>query len=353
MRELTINGRTITDDSPAYVIAELSHSHYGNLELAKEMVRLAAEAGADAVKLQKRGKGTYDGLKEGGQNEYADLRERRELDYCDYQSLEMYTHQLGLAFVVTAFDHESADFLMKQGLFVDAIKIASGDITNTPLLQYVAQLGKPMIVSTGGASMEDVERAVRVLKNADAHFALLQCLSQYPCPIGKASLRVIETYRKALPETVIGFSSHLHRDQWAWGSVAAHMLGARLQEWHFTITPCIAVGEHAFAVTPPILKEMVTALKNCRAAMGDGVKRRLDAEATGILRLGKHLAYSRDLLAGHVLTEDDLAVAAPGNGEPPNRMHLYVGETINRDVRAGEAVDTAHVVCFPSERKET
>lgn len=342
-REIVIAGRRIADDEAPYCLAECSHNHMGSLPLAMEMVRLAAEAGAQGVKFQRRGTSTYLGLYDSGDEdlrEYARMRATREFREADYRRLRDHAHAHGLAFIATAFDDESADFLARVGL--DAFKIASGDITNTPLLRYVAKLGLPMIVSTGGCDMVDVERAVAVLNQTGAEYALLHCSSSYPCSADDANLQVIATYRRkfAVP---IGFSSHLHRDQWAWGSVAAHMLGAQLQEWHMSITPTIANGEHLFALTPTELSLLVSTLRTLRTALGDGTKRRLASEQTGITRLGKHLAYGRALPACHVMAEGDFAVIAPGKGVPPNQAEGLSGGILTRPVEAGEDVQAGDI----------
>lgn len=346
MRELTIAGRRIADDAPAYVCAEISHNHLGSLELAREMIRLAAEAGADAVKFQKRGKATYEGLRAAGEVGYADLRQARELSLYELSCLAAYASGRGIAFLCTAFDVESADVLATVG--VDAYKIASGDITNTPLLRHVAGLGKPLLVSTGGCTMADVVEAHRVLTEAGAQFSLLHCTSEYPVEPGNVNLALIETYRTLFPETVIGFSSHVHRMSSCVVETAAFVLGASIFEKHLTITPDIGTGEHAFALTPYDLEGLSQALKMMPRILGHSDKEPLPAEAAGILRLGKHLVYSRALKAGDLLSEDALAVVGGGKGLAPNRLALLVGGVLRRDVAAGEDVREGDVVREPA-----
>ncbi len=336
MRTFTIRDKTITDNSPAYVCAEISHNHLGSLDLAQEMIRLAAEAGATAVKVQKRGPKTYAALRHSGDKdlvEYANMRAAREFDFDEYCLLARYASEHDLAFVVTAFDHESADFV--RGLKPDAIKIASGDITNTPLLRHVANLGLPMIVSTGGCDMEDVEAAHKVLTEVGAAFCLLHCTSQYPVQTQNMQLAVIQTYRRAFPDTVIGFSSHVHRDNLGVPEAIAAAFGAKVFEAHLTLTPGIGTGEHAFALTPVHLEELCRIVRKVPAALGDGTKYHLDAESAGILRLGKHLAYARALQACHEMVEDDFVVVGPGRGVPPNQLEGLIGGVLTRVGHAG------------------
>jgi sialic acid synthase len=335
-REFRIRDAIVNDSSDALVLADISHNHLGSYELAREMVRLAAQAGCGGVKFQKRGWSTYAGLRRAGEGDYADLREKRELEAMEYAALSHYAHTLGVHFIVTVFDQESADFTTNLG--VDAIKIASGDVTNTPLLEYVAKLGKPMIVSTGGATEEDVNMAFDTLSRVGASFALLHCTSEYPVSGGRVNLRLIDKYRSNYPHTVIGFSSHVHRKAMSMVEQLAYFTGARIFEKHFTITPQINTGEHAFAMTPLEMAELVSAIKVIPAIMGSGEKKILDSEATGILRLGKHLVYARELHRGQFTVAEDFAVEAPGNGVPPNRMPEFVGHRALANFHPGESV---------------
>ncbi len=334
MRSFTLGRRTIDDRSDAYVIAEISHNHLGSMELAREMIRLAAGAGADAVKLQKRGASTYSGLRRAGEDEYAAMREAREFNLLQYAELGHVARQHGLDFLATAFDMESADFLSR--VEVDAFKVASGDVKNTPLLREIARHGKPMIVSTGGADLEDVRRAYMALSGAGANFCLLHCTSEYPVSVGDVNLGCILNYLCEFPDRVIGFSSHVARQRGTSLECAAYALGARVFEKHVTLTPGIMTGEHAFALTFAELGELVEALRDTRQAIGDGTKRELDGERPGMLRLGKKLAYARKLPRGHVLSVGDLMVVAPGNGVPPNRIEQLVGRPLCREVAGGE-----------------
>lgn len=342
MRELYIANRRIADDAPALVIAECSHNHLGNLELAREMVRLAAEAGADAVKFQKRGKSTYQGLRQIGEIAYADQRDNRELHRLQYRQLSDYAHELGLQFIVTVFDAESVDNLHWAN--VDAYKLASGDITNPPLLEYVARTGKPLLVSTGGADMQTVRYAAYRLRQVGAQFALLHCTSEYPVDVGNANLRVIDTLRQEFSDPVIGFSSHVHRGQGAGLEAAAYLLGARIFEKHYTITPEIASGEHAFGVTPADLGQLVSTLRSLPLALGDGVKRLLESEQAGVLRLGKHLAYKHDLAKGAVVCEEDLIVIGGGRGLSPLQLSWLIGGRLLRSVSEGEDVEVGDII---------
>ena len=322
-------------------MAELSHNHCGSVYLAEQMIRLAAESGADAVKMQKRGTSTYAGLRGAGEAEYAALRESRELTPDEYKYLVDKAHGYGVLFAATVFDPESLDALADVDL--DIVKIASGDCVNLPLLRYVAGLGKPLLVSTGGCEMADVIAAFDTLRDAGAQFALLHCTSEYPVRTDRINLNVIRWLRWAFPEVVAGFSSHVHRVDGHTYEAIAYALGARIIERHFTITPGIDTGEHAFGVTPLELAQMCDALRVLPSALGTGAKYVQAGEEAGIKRLGKHLVWANSLKAGDVVMPADLLVMGGGVGVAPNRMSEIVGATLSRSVQVGEDVEAADV----------
>ena len=241
MRELEIDGRRIADDTPCFVIAEIGHNHQGSVEKAQELFVLAKQAGVDAVKLQKRDNrrlftralydSAYDNENSFGPT-YGAHREALELDRGAFVELQACARELGLVFFATAFDEASADLLSE--LDVPAYKIASGDLRNTPLLRHVAAIGKPLIVSTGGATIEDVDRAVETVTAINPQLCLLQCTASYPASVEELELGVIATYRERYPELVVGLSDH--QDGIAMAPVA-YMLGARVIEKHFTVEP--------------------------------------------------------------------------------------------------------------------
>ncbi len=252
--EFSIDGVRVADDTPCYVIAEIGHNHQGNIETCKEMFRSAVQCGADAVKLQKRDNRAlftsemYDSPYN-SENAYAPTygthREALEFNKDQYVELKDYAEEIGIDFFSTAFDRPSADLLEEIG--ISAYKIASGDLTNTPLLKHVASFGKPMIISTGGATMEDVQRAYDAIRPINANFCILQCTSGYPSPYEELNLRVIETFTKAFPDVVIGFSGH---DAGIAMPLVAYMLGARVVEKHFTLNRAWKGTDQAFSLEP-------------------------------------------------------------------------------------------------------
>jgi N-acetylneuraminate synthase/sialic acid synthase len=342
MRQLIIGDRIISDESDAYVIAEIGHNHQGSLKTAKELFQAAAECGVAAGKLQKRDNRSlytremydkpYDNENSFGAT-YGEHREALEFGRLEYEELQAESSRLGMAFFSTAFDVTSADFL--ADLNTPAYKIASGDLKNIPLLRHVARIGKPMIVSTGGGTIEDVQRAYDTIMPINPRLCLLQCTCGYPAEFAELDLRVISTYREKFPEIVIGYSGH---DNGIAMPVAAYMLGARIIEKHFTLNRAMKGTDHRFSLEPVGMKKMIRDLQRVRMALGDGRKKVYASEASPVLKMGKKLVAARDLPAGHVLAAADVAIKSPGDGLPPYYLDQIIGQALTQAVRADQSL---------------
>jgi len=340
-REITINGTSINDASRCYVIAEIGANHMGDVEKCKALFKSAKECGADAVKLQKRDNRSlytkqlfdspYDNRNSYGRT-YGEHREFLEFSCDQYAILKDYAEELEITFFATAFDFPSADFLAELDL--PAYKIASGDLTNTPLLRHVATFGKPIIISTGGATMEDVVRAYDLIAPINQQLCIMQCTSGYPPEYSELNLRVIEGFHHAFPRTVIGYSGH---DNGIAMPVAAYMLGARIVEKHFTLNRTWKGTDQVFSLAPDGMRKMVRDLHRVHEALGDPVKRRLPVEESPIKKMAKSLVAARDLSKGHVVTADDIAIRSPGGeGLPPYELDKIIGIQLDRDLRADD-----------------
>jgi sialic acid synthase len=333
-RQLQIGNITINDDSDCYVIAEIGHNHQGDLKTCKDLFHAAKESGASAVKLQKRDnrslftKEMYNSVYS-SENAYGDTygahREALELDKKEYQELKEYAAELDIAFFATAFDRSSADFL--SSFDMPAYKMASGDLTNIPLLRYVAQIGKPMIISTGGGTMDDVRRACDAILAINPQLCVLQCTAGYPPEFSELNLRVIETFRREFPSVVVGLSAH---DSGIAMSVAAYVLGARVIEKHFTLNRAMKGTDHAFSLEPVGMRKLVRDLHRTREGLGDGVKDIYPSERKPLFKMGKKLVAARDLPVGHVLTENDIAIKSPNDGLPPYHYDSVLGKVLTK-----------------------
>lgn len=341
-RALQIDNWAIDDTRDCFVIAEIGHNHQGDLEKAKQLFAAAKECGVDAVKLQKRDNRTlytkemfdkpYEHENSFGPT-YGLHREALEFDKAQYVELQAYAKELGLIMFATAFDHASADFL--AALDMPCYKIASGDLRNIPLLKHVAQIGKPMIVSTGGAMLDDVRRAYDVLMSINSQLCLLQCTAAYPASYEELNLRVIATYREQFPDVVVGLSDHENGIAMA---VAAYVLGARVVEKHFTLNHTWKGTDHAFSLEPIGMRKLVRDLRRTRIALGDGVKRQYPSEVAPIYKMGKKLVAARDLPAGHVMAESDFAYKSPADGISPADMDKVLGRTLLRSLKQDETI---------------
>jgi sialic acid synthase len=336
VRQLRIGDVVVDDDSDCFVIAEIGHNHQGSVETAKEMISAAAAAGATAAKLQKRDNrslftGDFYDQPYNSENSFGDTygehREALELGRDDYVELRDHAASLGILFFATAFDTPSADFLAELG--VPAVKIASGDLTNTPLLRHVAGLGLPVIMSTGGGTMDDVERAYETLAGGTDQIAILQCTAGYPPAWEELNLRVIETYRERFPDTVVGLSSH---DSGIAMALAGYMLGARVIEKHFTLNRAMKGTDHAFSLEPTGMRKLVRDLQRARLALGDGKKGVYDSEVAPVRKMSKMLVAARPLPAGHRLEATDVAVRSPGDGLAPHHLDSLIGRVLAHDL---------------------
>ncbi len=341
-RALTIGDRTVSDNSDPYLIAEIGHNHQGDVGKAEWLVRMAAKVGASAVKFQKRDNKTlytkkmysqpYIGRNSFGPT-YGLHREALELGRPEYERLAKVAADVGVDLLATPFDVPSVDFVTHLG--VPAIKIASADVTNLPLLKYAAGIGKPLILSTGAASLTDVQRACAAILPINGELAVLQCTAAYPAPPEVLNLGVITAYREQFPGLVIGYSGHAIGIE---AALIAYSLGARIIESHFTLDRTALGTDHAFSLEPEDLARLVDGLRRVRAMLGSPLKRKLAVEEEALRKMGKKLVAAREMPAGHVLTATDVAVKSPGDGLPPYWLPEVVGRALVTPLLADEEI---------------
>lgn len=333
---IRIGTHEIGDHTPCYVIAEIGHNHQGRLDKARELFREAKLAGAHAVKLQKRNnrslytKAAYDRPYDNENSfgaTYGEHREFLEFGLSEYRELKAYAAELGVDFFATAFDFDSADFL--AGLDVPAYKIASGDLKSTPLLKHVASFGKPVVISTGGARLDEIRRAHDTIMAVNPQLCILQCTAGYPAPFNELDLRVVSQFREEFPNAVAGYSGH---DNGISMAVVAFTLGARVIEKHFTLNRAMKGTDHAFSLEPVGLRKMVRDLERAAVALGDGIKKTYESERAPIIKMGKSLVVARDLPAGHILRPQDVVMKSPGGGIPPYEIDEVIGKVTLRPV---------------------
>ena len=288
---ITIASRPIGDESPVYVIGEIGLNHNGDVEIAKRLIDVAAEAGADAVKFQKRTPeiATPEHMRDTpretpwGTMTYLEYRHRVEFDADQYADIGAYAASRGLHWFASPWDTPSVDVL--ESLDVVAHKIASASLTDLELLDYVAQTGKPVILSTGMSTLEEIDRAVDTL--GTGNLVLLHATSTYPMPPEEANLLTIASLRDRYPGVPIGYSGHERGLQI---SLAAVALGARVIERHITLDRTMWGSDHAASLEPQGFEHLVRDIRIIETALGDGVKRVFPGELAPKAKLRRVLA---------------------------------------------------------------
>jgi N,N'-diacetyllegionaminate synthase len=337
---INLAGRALGAGEPCFIIAEAGVNHNGDIESARQLIDVAVEAGADAVKFQTfkaERLVTLDAPKaayqlrntEVAESQYEMLR-RLELSKEAHHTLMNHCAERGILFMSTPFDEESADFLDELGLPV--FKLPSGELTNLPFIEHVARKGKPLIVSTGMAYLSEVETAVSAIRAAGNHqLALLHCVSNYPAAARDVNLRAIGTMQEAF-NLPVGYSDHTEGIEVA---VAAVALGACVIEKHFTCSRDLPGPDHRASLEPDELAAMVRAIRSVEAALGDGRKEPAASESETARVARRSLVAACDIEAGTRLTEDLIAIRRPGTGLPATMLSQVIGQRLRVPVRAG------------------
>ena len=335
MEKLILDGVEISNDSSCYIIAEIGHNHQGDLENCKKLFLEAKLSGANAVKLQKRNnkklytKSFYNSpyINPNSYGEtYGLHREFLEFNKDQYFELKKYAKEIKITFFATPFDFDSVDFLEEINL--PFYKIASADVTNLPLIEYVASKNKPIIFSTGGCTEEDIDRVYNYLKKNNTKFALLHCVSSYPTPPELVNLELITYYRKKF-DCIIGFSSH---DNGTALSLASYVKGARIIEKHFTLDRSLKGTDHPMSLAPTGLRKLIKDLKKTEKALGNGVKSFQSEEKAPIQKMAKKIVASKIIKKGTLIELKHLEFKSPGDGLPPYLVKEIIGKKLNRDV---------------------
>jgi N-acetylneuraminate synthase/N,N'-diacetyllegionaminate synthase len=340
MTRFAIGARHVGDDAPVFVIAEAGVNHDGDLDTALELVDAAADAGADAVKFQ-----TFDPAaltvaeaplaeyqrERGEADDQRTMLERLRLPDADFMKLRDHATERGIVFLSAPFDEHSAQVL--ADLDVPAFKVGSGELTNLPFLARIADYGKPMILSTGMATLDEVAAAVDTVRDHGCrNLALLHCVSSYPTPIEQANLRAMDALRDAHPDAVIGYSDHVLGLEAAVASVAR---GAQVLERHLTLDRNRPGPDHALSSEPDEFAELIRRVRAVEAALGDGDKTPRPAEADVREVARRSLVATRALQPGDTLDAAALTAKRPGGGISPARLDEVVGRRLARPVAAG------------------
>lgn len=334
MKHIRIADRIIGDDEPCFVIAEIGVNHNGSMRLAKELIEIAAGAGADAVKFQLRSMAEVyrketlaNPLQEGlGLQYILELLREVELSLDEYAELADFAKKQGVIFMCTPFDKTSVDRLEELG--VPAYKTASADMTNPDLIEYIAGKGKPLLVSTGMSRLSEIDTAVGLLRRLAVPFALLHCNSTYPAPFEDLNLRFIGTMKERYGVPV-GYSGH---ERGISVSAAAVTIGASILERHFTKDRSMRGPDHAASLEPQGLAKLIRDIRQIELALGSPHRFLSQGEMMNRENLAKSLVAAKDIKSGEVITRDAIAVRSPGKGVSPQRIDDLVGKTAVRDI---------------------
>jgi N,N'-diacetyllegionaminate synthase len=329
-----------------FVIAEAGVNHNGSPDRAFKLVDAAAEVGCDAIKFQTfkaealavrtAERAEYQKTNIGGDESQFEMLKRLELPCDVQQALMHHAQQRGIQFFSTAFDLESIGFLDRLG--IPFWKIPSGEITNYPYLVNIAAKGKPVLLSTGMATMAEIDDALRVLTDNGADrrkICILQCNTEYPTPCCDVNLNAMANLGRAFG-TAYGYSDHTEGIEVA---VAAVALGARVIEKHFTLDRSLPGPDHRASLEPPAFASMVVAVRNVALALGDGIKRPSPSEAKNRAIARKSLVAARPIAAGEAFSAENVAVKRPGTGLSPMRWNDVIGRRAPRDFAYDELIE--------------
>lgn len=329
------------------VIAEAGVNHNGDLDRARALVVSAASAGCDLVKFQSfvtgqsisrdAPKATYQKSATDPAESQYDMVRKLELSRADHEELIAECARNGIGFFSTAFDTDSLELLLSLGL--NRVKVPSGEITNLPLLRRVGRSRLPVIVSTGMATLGDIEAALAALEAAGTRreqITLLHCNTEYPTPMADVNLRAMQSLREAfgLP---VGYSDHTNGIE---VPIAAVALGAVVIEKHFTLDRTLPGPDHPASLEPRELRAMVAAIRNIEVALGDGIKRPSSSETKNRAIARKSLVAARPIGAGEVFSETNVTAKRPGTGLSPMRWDEVIGRVAHRAFAVDEQIET-------------
>lgn len=329
-----------------FIIAEAGVNHNGSIEIAKKMIEVAKECGADAIKFQTfkaekviskyAPKAEYQKQTTGEIDSQLEMVKKLELSFDDFIVLKEYCDKLNIMFLSTPFDFESIDFLDDLGL--EIFKIPSGEITNLPYLEKIGKLGKKVILSTGMADLGEIEDALDILTSCGTKkedITILHCNTEYPTPYEDVNLLAMLTIKEAF-KVKVGYSDHTLEIE---VPIAAVALGASVIEKHFTLDKNMEGPDHKASLEPHELKAMIDAIRNIEKSLGDGIKKPSKSELKNKDIARKSIVAKREIKKGEIFTEDNITVKRPGNGISPMRWYEVLGKVALKDYKEDELIE--------------
>ena len=328
-----------------FIIAEAGVNHNGSVEIAKRMIEVAKECGADAIKFQTfkaekviskyAPKAEYQKQTTGETDSQLEMVKKLELSFDDFVALKEYCDELNIMFLSTPFDFEIIDFLNDLGL--EIFKIPSGEITNLPYLEKIGKLGKKVILSTGMADLGEIEDALDILISCGTkkeNITVLHCNTEYPTPYEDVNLLAMLTIKEAF-KVKVGYSDHTLGIEIP---IAAVALGASVIEKHFTLDKNMEGPDHKASLEPHELKAMIDAIVNIEKALGNGMKKPSKSELKNKDIVRKSIVAKREIKKGEIFTEDNITVKRPGTGISPMRWYEVLGKVAPKDYKEDELI---------------
>ena len=328
------------------IIAEAGVNHNGDINMAKRLIDIAANSGADLVKFQTfsadrlvthgAAKADYQILATDNTESQHDMLRKLELTESMHNELIAHCASQNIGFFSTGFDVESINLLV--GLGQELFKIPSGEITNLPYLRHIGKLDKTVILSTGMSNMHEIEAAINVLEESGTHrskITVLHCTTAYPAPMSDVNLRAMQSIQKEL-DVAVGYSDHTLGIEIP---IAAVALGATIIEKHFTTDRSLPGPDHKASLEPAELTAMIDGIRKIEKALGDGVKRLMPSEITNLPIARKSIVASLPIKIGAIFTEHNLTAKRPGTGVSPMEWNKLLGSTANKDYLADELID--------------
>src|SRR3989338_2307684 len=336
-KTINISGINIGKDEPCYIVAEIGINHNGEMDIAKKLIDAAVKAGANAVKFQKRNLDSLyktevlqnPNIESQGFEILLDVLKKVELSDSNYKEIMKYCNEKNVTFLCTAWDSASVDFL--ETLDVSAYKIASADMTNFPLIKYVAKTKKPIIVSTGMSTMEEIEKTADFLKNENVDFVLLHSNSTYPAPVESLNLNLIPILEQKF-QIPVGYSGH---EQGIIPSVTAAILGAVIIERHITLDKKMEGIDQSSSLDPLEFIQLVSFIRESEKARGKPIKKMSRGEILQREVLGKSIICSSDIEKGDIFTKNNLEVKGPAKGLSPQFYYEILGKKSKQTIKKG------------------
>lgn len=344
MATLQLGHSLLTPLSRPYVIAEIGVNHEGSMDLAKRLIELAKQGGADAAKFQSYKADTlasrhspayWDTSKEPTQSQHELFKKYDNFGAEDYITLADHCCQVGIDFLSTPFDDAAIEFLDP---LVPFFKIASADLTNIPFLRKIAAKGKPVVLSTGASTLGEIDIAVDTLNQAGCKdIVLLHCILNYPTDNANAHLRMITGLQRAYPDLLVGYSDHTLPDDAMISLLTAHLLGAVVIEKHFTHDKTLPGNDHYHAMDVHDLARFVSLVEGVHTLLGaSDHKAPINTEVISRLNARRSIVLSKDVAAGHSLVADDLTYKRPGTGISPLHWDGVIGRSVVRALQADD-----------------